>query len=105
MSSFYKGDWQRVFPAEGFSPQALSSLPHSHDGPPRRVIVDRSMSVSFIAALPLAQQEIVRAQLQVVIDHTARAGRAGGDQFSLSDAGLQLHAHGVTGEPVWRQDG
>jgi len=73
---FYKGDWQRVFPAEGFSPLALSSLPHTHDGPPLRVIVDRFMSVSFIAALPPARQEAVRAQLQTVIDHTpALAGQ------------------------------
>ena len=77
MSSFYKGDWQRVFLAEGFSPQALSSLPHSHDGPPRRVIVDRSMSVSFIAALPPARQEEVRARIQALIDGTpALAGQA-----------------------------
>jgi SAM-dependent methyltransferase len=74
---FYKGDWQRVFPAEGFSPLTLSSLPHTHDGPAQRVIVDRFMSVSFIAALPPARQEEVRAQLQAVIDHTpALAGQA-----------------------------
>jgi hypothetical protein len=76
MSSFYKGDWQRVFPAEGFSPLALSSLPHTHDGSLRRVIVDRFMPVSCIAALPLTRQEAVRAQLQTVIDHTpALAGQ------------------------------
>ena len=74
---FYKGDWQRVFPAEGFSPLILSSMPHTHDGPAQRVIVDRFMSVSFIAALPPARQEEVRARIQAVIDHTpALVGQA-----------------------------
>ncbi|MEM5430862.1 class I SAM-dependent methyltransferase [Cupriavidus oxalaticus] len=73
---FYKGDWQRVFPAEGFGPMALHSLPYAHVGPPRQVIVDRVMSVSFIASLPGTEQERVRAALQAVIDgHPALAGR------------------------------
>ncbi|AOY94387.1 SAM-dependent methyltransferase [Cupriavidus sp. USMAA2-4] len=64
---FYKGDWKRVFPAEGFGPLELSSLPYEHVGPPQQVIVDRVMSVSFIASLPPAGQDAVRAQLEAVI--------------------------------------
>jgi len=74
---FYKGDWKRLFPAEGFGALKLESLPYEHVGPPRQVIVDRVMSVSFIAALPAAQQDIVRAQVQAVVDtDPALAGRA-----------------------------
>ncbi|MBP0634523.1 class I SAM-dependent methyltransferase [Cupriavidus sp. AcVe19-6a] len=73
---FYKGDWKRVFPAEGFGHLALHSLPYTHVGPPQQVIVDRMMSVSFIASLPGTEQERVRAALQAVIDgHPALAGR------------------------------
>jgi len=73
---FYKGDWKRVFPAEGFGPLELSSLPYEHVGPPQQVIVDRVMSVSFIAALPPAQQDAVRAQLdRLIASHPELAGR------------------------------
>lgn len=72
---FYKGDWKRVFPADGFGPLAVASLPYEHRGPAQQVIVDRVMSVSFIAALPPAGQDAVRAQLQAVIaDTPALAG-------------------------------
>lgn len=64
---YYKGDWKKVFPADGFGPLGLARLPYTHDGAPEQVIVDRVMSVSFIASLPQAQQDAVRAQLHEVI--------------------------------------
>lgn len=74
---FYKGDWKRVFPAEGFGPLALQSLPYAHVGAPQQVIVDRVMSVSFIASLPADEQARVRERLLAVIaSHPALAGRA-----------------------------
>ncbi|WP_432261250.1 class I SAM-dependent methyltransferase [Cupriavidus sp. TMH.W2] len=74
---FYKGDWKRVFPAEGFGPLALQSLPYTHVGAPQQVIVDRVMSVSFIASLQAAEQDRVRQRLQAVIgQHPALSGRA-----------------------------
>lgn len=74
---FYKGDWKRVFPAEGFGELKLTSLPYQHVGPAQQVIIDRVMSVSFIAALPQAQQDGVRERLQAVIaSHPALAGQA-----------------------------
>ncbi|NOV24697.1 class I SAM-dependent methyltransferase [Cupriavidus necator] len=74
---FHKGDWKRVFPAEGFGPLALQSLPYTHVGPPQRVIVDRVMSVSFIASLPGPEQARVRTRLHALIDqHPALSARA-----------------------------
>ncbi|NYI01014.1 class I SAM-dependent methyltransferase [Cupriavidus plantarum] len=64
---FHRGDWRKVFPAEGFGPLTLTSLPYAHTGAPEQVIVDRVMSVSFIASLQPAQQDAVRAQLHDVI--------------------------------------
>lgn len=73
---FHRGDWRKVFPAEGFGPLALTSLPYSHTGAPEQVIVDRVMSVSFIASLQPAQQDAVRAQLHdVIARHPALAGQ------------------------------
>ena len=64
---FYKGDWKKVFPAEGFGPLGLTRFPYTHTGAPEQVIVDRVMSVSFIASLPQAEQDAVRARLHDVI--------------------------------------
>jgi len=64
---FYKGDWKQVFPAEGFGLLDLTRFPYTHTGAPEQVIVDRVMSVSFIASLPAAEQAAVRAQLHEVI--------------------------------------
>ncbi|KJK21849.1 SAM-dependent methyltransferase [Burkholderiaceae bacterium 16] len=73
---FYKGDWKAVFPAPGFGELALSAFPYEHVGPAQQVVVDRVMSVSFIASLPPAQQDAVRARLQAVIDGSpALAGK------------------------------
>ncbi|MGC0153213.1 hypothetical protein ACPRNU_12190 [Chromobacterium vaccinii] len=50
---FHSGAWRKPFETTGyFAAPALTMLPHSHVGSPERVIVDRSLSVSFIAALP-----------------------------------------------------
>ncbi|MFJ1251745.1 class I SAM-dependent methyltransferase [Cupriavidus sp. CuC1] len=74
---FYKGDWKQVFPASGFGELGLASLPYEHVGPAQQVIVDRVMSVSFIASLPAAEQDAVRARLLAVIDAIpALAGKA-----------------------------
>lgn len=64
---FYKGDWKKVFPAEGFGPLGLTRFPYTHTGAPEQVIVDRVMSVSFIASLPQPEQDGVRARLHAVI--------------------------------------
>lgn len=74
---FHKGDWKRVFPAEGFGSLALQGLPYAHVGPPQQVIVDRVMSVSFIASLPGPEQAQVRARLHALIEqHPALSARA-----------------------------
>ncbi|ERE16325.1 class I SAM-dependent methyltransferase [Pseudogulbenkiania ferrooxidans] len=50
---FHSGAWRLPFETTVyFAAPALTMLPHSHVGPPERVIVDRFLSVSFIAALP-----------------------------------------------------
>lgn len=64
---FYKGDWRRPFPHPGFGPLSETRFRHHHTGPPQRVIVDRFLSVSFIAALPAPQSAAVRARLEALI--------------------------------------
>ena len=73
---FYKGDWRKPFPQPGFSPLVETRLTHEHVGPPQQVIVDRFMSISFIAALPDAERAAVRAQIEALIQrHPALRGQ------------------------------
>ncbi|UJB63293.1 methyltransferase domain-containing protein [Acidovorax sp. YS12] len=73
---FHRGDWRTCFPHPGFGPLVETHLPHEHVGPPAQVIVDRFLSVSFIAALPDAARAQVRARIEdLVATHPALRGR------------------------------
>jgi SAM-dependent methyltransferase len=71
----FKGDtpqfesqkWRGAFPAAGFSPLRERWFSNKHAGPTEQVIVDRILSVSFIAALPRDEQERVRSQIRELI--------------------------------------
>jgi SAM-dependent methyltransferase len=64
---FHSGQWRRLFPNELFTAPEEFSLPHQHTGSAQQVIMDRFLSVSFIAALPPAQQAEVAARLGALI--------------------------------------
>jgi SAM-dependent methyltransferase len=73
---FHTGAWRTAFPHPAFSPLEEAAFDHAHVGPPGRVVVDRIMSVSFIAAQPEAIREGVRAALLALIaTHPDLAGR------------------------------
>ena len=59
--------WRRCFSAAGFGPLREARFPHGHAGPPERVVVDRVLSVSFIAALPGPERERVAARVREVV--------------------------------------
>jgi SAM-dependent methyltransferase len=74
--SFEKGDWRRVFPADGFDALDEACFPYQHVGPVGQVIIDRYRSVSFVAALPAPEQEALLASLRrLVAAHPALSGR------------------------------
>lgn len=64
---FHRGTWRDVFPATGFGPLAEARFPHVHRGPVEQVFIDRSMSISFIAALPASEQRVVRSRLEAIV--------------------------------------
>jgi SAM-dependent methyltransferase len=64
---FHSQKWRDVFPAEGFTPLREKHFANRHTGSPEKVIIDRILSVSFMAALPLEQKEQVTAQMREVI--------------------------------------
>ncbi len=73
---FHSGDWRRVFPAAGFGPLEETRFPHTHVGTADAVIVDRFLSVSFIAALADAERASVERRLrELIANEPALAGR------------------------------
>ena len=71
------GDWRRVLPAPGFGLGGERVARNTHVGSPEQVIVKRTLSASFIAALPPDRQdEVVRrvraliARTPALVDHT-----------------------------------
>ena len=67
---FGSGRWRDVFPAEGFSALKERRFPHAHVGPPERVIVDRTLSTSFVAALPTDERDRLAARIRELIAAT-----------------------------------
>jgi len=73
---FHTGRWREAFTGEYFSTPEMTCFPYSHVGSPQEVIMDRFLSVSFIAALPPAEKAQVTEQLQALINtHPALRGR------------------------------
>ncbi|MDY0746783.1 class I SAM-dependent methyltransferase [Paucibacter sp. R3-3] len=73
---FYKGDWRRPFDASPyFDLPAPSSFVNAHVGTPEEVIVDRILSVSFIATLePEEKAKVARRLRRLVAEHPALSG-------------------------------
>lgn len=65
---YHSGEWRNAFPAPGFGPLREQLFSHEHAGPPEQVILNRVLSVSFIAALPSEEQESVAARVRQLID-------------------------------------
>ncbi len=61
---FHEGQWRSVFPAEGFAELREKTFEHAHRGDFESVVVDRVMSVSFIASLSRSEREEVSRQVR-----------------------------------------
>jgi len=73
---YYKGDWRRPFAGGLFSGLEESCYSYVHVGAPQRVIVDRFLSVSFIAALPNDEKLEVAGRLsKLIASHPQLKGR------------------------------
>lgn len=66
----HSGRWRAVFPATGLAPLGERHTRHLHRGSPDRVIVDRVLSTSFIAALPAATRDEIEARVRALIAAT-----------------------------------
>lgn len=74
---YHTQQWRSLFPAEGFSPLEQQEFSNEHTGSPEQVIVDRTLSTSFIAALGAEEQSRVASQIRELIAATPElAGRS-----------------------------
>ncbi len=64
---FRDGTWSGLFPGSGFEKLHQSQSTHSHHGPVERVILDRILSISFIAALGHEERGRVEAGVKAII--------------------------------------
>jgi len=72
---FHKGDWRKPFANGLFGDLQMTSFDYQHVGPAQEVIIDRFMSVSFIAALPAAKKALVAERLRELVgSHPALRG-------------------------------
>lgn len=74
---FHTGEWRRAFAGAAFAPLQLREFSYRHVGPPEQVIVARTLSISFIAALPAEQKQRVEQRLhELIATHPALRGQA-----------------------------
>jgi SAM-dependent methyltransferase len=62
--------WRALFPAPGFTPLTETTIPYQHRGTAEDVVVGRTLSTSFIAALPDAQKAAVADEVRALIART-----------------------------------
>jgi len=60
---FHHGHWRHVFPDDGYTALQEQTFEHAHHGDFKTVVVDRVLSISFIAALPPEKRADVEQQL------------------------------------------
>jgi ubiquinone/menaquinone biosynthesis C-methylase UbiE len=65
---FHEGQWRSLFPADGFAELQEAEFEHLHRGHFDSVVVDRIMSVSFIAALPPGQRAEVERRIRRLVN-------------------------------------
>lgn len=69
---FHTGTWKHPYERQAlFTPLQAALFPHSHVGAFEQVVIDRILSVSFIAALPQAEREAVAQRLRALKDRFA----------------------------------
>jgi ubiquinone/menaquinone biosynthesis C-methylase UbiE len=92
---FHTGEWRRLFPSELFSQPGETVLSYRHRGSARQVIVERVLSVSFIAALPEADRKHVEQSLDALI-----ASHAGLKDAASFEFPYRTHAYCSTRAPA-----
>lgn len=67
---YRSGEWRRQFPAKGFAAAGEAHFRNAHVGSVEDVVIGRTLSVSFNAALPPAEQAELVADVRALIART-----------------------------------
>jgi SAM-dependent methyltransferase len=71
----YKGTWKAAFPVPTLTPLEMHRFAYGHTGAPEDVIVNRTLSTSFIAKLPDTERQTVANRLrELIATHPDLAG-------------------------------
>jgi SAM-dependent methyltransferase len=68
------GAWRKAFPAPGFEFIGDRHVRNHHIGSAEQVVLQRTMSVSFIAGLPAVERHAVEKEVRGLIDATPELG-------------------------------
>ena len=73
---YKSGRWRRAFEGSGFVEVDRREIGHAHTGSADQVVIARTLSVSFVAALPQAERRALEERLRAFVDdEAALAGR------------------------------
>ncbi|MBS0418184.1 MAG: methyltransferase domain-containing protein [Proteobacteria bacterium] len=65
--AYRRGTWRSVFPSEHFMPLAFTEYPHSHTGSVQRVVVERVLSLSYVAGLVPAERDGLMERIRLLL--------------------------------------
>lgn len=88
---FAGSQWRDLFPGGGFGTPQETVFEHGHTGPAESVIIDRVMSVSYMASLPEAERTRLRAALRAFIDATPELAGRGEVTFPYTTHAFAIH--------------
>lgn len=71
------GQWRALFPAVGFGPLQEDQFSHVHRGTSEDVILARTLSISFVAALPVSEQQKIETRVRDLIAATPELANEG----------------------------
>jgi SAM-dependent methyltransferase len=65
--AYRRGTWRSVFPDEHFTPLTFTEYQHSHTGSVQRVVIERVLSLSYVANLIPAERDGLMERVKVLL--------------------------------------
>lgn len=66
--AYRRGTWRSVFPDSRFSPLQMIEYPHSHVGSVQRVVIERVLSLSYVAGLPPSERSELMGRIERLLE-------------------------------------
>ncbi len=95
------GRWREAFEGSGFVEVDHREVNHAHTGSTDQVVIARTLSVSFVAALPREQREALERRLRAFVDEEAALAARGRVTFPYRTV---MHAYRPLVTSVFQPD-